>query len=264
MFLVELYRAWRSSHRCPVRKRLKEVLRAYAMTFTFGWPLMAFMLTYVVCGKLKVVGHRNLLLALVRGKVIIAPNHPGVVESLFISIVLVWLFPIVAPIVWPYAMPDAKTFLPKRLWWIYPFLRCITVDRSDESHTKKGTDVAKKRLADGEVVVIHGEGGRTCKLPADQEYLLGAQGRRLRPLKPGVMTLALRIKGVRILPVWVEFNGPPIVTPERYRALLRRGLTIYFGEAYDPTQGLGPELGRIPRATTELARRILATGIEIE
>ena len=233
------------------------------MTLVFGLPFMVFVLVCMACGKLKVVGYKKLLLALMQGKVILAPNHPGVVESLFISIVWIWLFPVIAPIVWPYAMPDAKTFLPKRLWWVYPFLRCITVDRNDELHIKRGTEIAKRRLMGGEAVVIHAEGGRTCKLPADQEYLLGAQGRRLRPLKPGVMTLALRIKGVRILPVWVEFNGPRIITPEAYGTLLRWGLTIYFGEAYDPMQGLGTELGRIPRATTELARRILATGIEI-
>ena len=265
MFVRDLYETWRSSHRTAVRKRWKSIVWAYAMTWTVGLlVVIPFFLAYVLLGRLRVRGYRKLVLALVRGKVIIASNHPAVLESLFISILCCPFFLCAASLFWPYAMPDAKTFLPKRHWWVYRWIRCITVDRGDKEHVVLGTKTAVRHLRNGYTLVIHPEGGRTFKLPQGERYHFH-HDRRLRPLKDGVASLAL-MGGteVGILPLWVQFHGPTIERPESTWSLLKRGLVIYVGDLYSPEQeSTGASRTALKVAITQdLARRILRAGLE--
>lgn len=145
-------------------------------------------------------------------------------------------------------------FFPRKLWWLYPIIRCITVDRENPAHTAQGVKTVVGLLERGEVVVIHIEGGRTPKLPKGEEYLCKEE-RRLRPPKEGVAVLALKT-GARVLPLYVEYNGSPITSVESPLSLLRRGMVLHVGDLYDPASEQEGR-GRLQRITAEIARGIL-------
>jgi 1-acyl-sn-glycerol-3-phosphate acyltransferase len=230
------------------------------------------MLIGIACGKLRIVGMTRYLQALLRGRVLITPNHPALLESLILSVACYALFPFFAPSVWPYAMPDRKTFLPHWLLrlpigdLLYRLVRCIPVDRTDTLQAVRGLRQALRKLSEGEVVVVHLEGGRTFKLPEGETHYHGAHSRLLRPLSDGTL-LFLRAHDVAILPVWVEYHGGAVTSPLNFRDIWRRGVTITMGTLVDPSiLGPRPRDKKLAhawglRAKDWLAHTILRTGL---
>lgn len=224
-----------------------------------GLVLIPLLLIYMALGKLRVKGWRTLILALVRGKVIIAPNHPAVLESLFLAILCCPFFPLFAPIFWPYSLPDPRTFLPQKWWGAFRWFRCITVSRVDLQHVARGMAQAAARLLQGASVVIHPEAGRTFTKKPEEEYIYGPMGRRIRPLKRGVVEL-FADPDVRVLPVWVQYEGDFIDTKHTFWHLLARGMTIHIGELWHPPQTTNSPQKKA--VAIELGTRILAAGLE--
>jgi 1-acyl-sn-glycerol-3-phosphate acyltransferase len=218
---------------------LGKVIHAFLMYYLVGvWFHLFFIIPYRSMGKLTVVGIERYAKALERGRIVIVANHPLVVESYFLSVLLADSFWKRIPERWPYSFPDPNSFLPRWLWWFFPLIRCIQVERDDEYSRQRALRAAITLLREGEAVVIHPEGGRTSK----GEFIhCFTNGRRLRvPLTEGVALLA-GIKDVLVLPVWVE---PHEGTKERtlsYASALRIGVTIAVGDAFSIPKNLTRE-----------------------
>lgn len=220
--------------RPPRWRRVGRVSYALFFAYTVGIILRFYFRRYEATGKFHVEGYERYKAALHRGKVIIVTNHPGVPESLFLAAMWYREPFSSAPELWPYSFPDPVSFLPKYLWWCTYLLRAVPVHRAEEKKKIHAVTVAKRLLLQGEVLVLHPEGGRTTK----GTHFLSIEDRRLRlPLSEGVSFLA-GLPEVEILPVWVEFKGEPLHAVESYRSLIARGLTISVGESFcvDVTQ----------------------------
>ncbi len=229
--------------RPPRWRRIGKVAHAFLLYYTVGfWFYLFFTLPYRWSGKLVVHGQERYEAALRRGRVLIVSNHPAVVESYFLSVLLAQSFWKAIPELWPYSLPDPASFLPRWLWWIFPLIRCVTVQRRDAVSRKQALLRSIELLAEGECLVIHPEGGRTNK---GAWFVHGPHNRRLRmPLEQGVATIILSTKDIVVLPVWVDLHGGVCTDVLPYHTALRRGLTITVG---DPFQVSSSQRGREAR-----------------
>jgi 1-acyl-sn-glycerol-3-phosphate acyltransferase len=220
----------RATYRLPRKRRIGKVVHAFLMYYLVGiWFHLFFIVLYRHKGKLVVIGYERYREALERGRVVIVANHPAVIESYFLSVLLTDSFWWRIPEQWPYSFPDPASFLPKWLWWFFPLIRCVTVRRGNTREQRDALFRARRLLNEGETIVIHPEGGRTAK---GKEFTTAENGRCLRiPLAEGVATLA-RDKTVLFLPVWVEPHGGLSRTTLSYREALHRGMSITVGEAF--------------------------------
>lgn len=234
MSLQSIYTSLRMTKRRITMKSIPRMLYAYLFAYTAGLLFFVWNSIWFLTGKLKVVGYGKFLEAVLRGRVIIVSNHPTILESVFLSTLLVPLFPVLAPCLWPFSLPDHR-LLPERLRWLYPLIRCITVHRADVRHSVRGLSKIRDLLMDGEVVVIHPEGGRTWKRDVGETDDFVTYGtRRLRPIRTThVAKLALQTNAL-ILPIYVKFGGGPINTSESLVSFYKRGMTFHVGDMYDP------------------------------
>lgn len=234
MSLRSIYDAVRHSRRRIRVASIPRILYAYLFAYTAGLLFILWNGFWYITGKFRVVGYGRYFEAMLRGRIIIVSNHPTILESMFLSSMLAGLFPVVIPFVWPFSLPDYR-LLPEKLRWLYPLIRCITVHRADVRHSVRGLGKARELLLEGEVLVVHPEGGRTWKRDEGEPLDFVTYGaRRLRPIRSThVAKLALQTDAL-ILPVYVEFGGTPINTSESLISFYKRGMTFYVGEVYDP------------------------------
>lgn len=142
--------------------------------------------------------HKTTLLtpppALPDGPLLVTPNHISGLDPALVQGVLR------RPVVW---MMTAEYYdVP----WLKPLFRKVEAIRVDKSASDStSVRAALSALKDGRVVGIFPEGGLQRE-------------RRLRPLQPGVATLAQRLS-VPILPVWIE--GPMRSSPQRNMGMWR-------------------------------------------
>lgn len=88
------------------------------------------------CGLLVIEGEDRLRNAIREGSVIIASNHPSMLETLFIPVIL---YPDLLRdhVLMPWSVADRR-IVPKMFRWIFPLVRIISIDRSDRDHTAAG------------------------------------------------------------------------------------------------------------------------------
>lgn len=217
--------------RPPRWRRIGRVIHAFLIYYTVGiWFYLFWILPYQQSGRLIVHGGSRYKAALQRGRVVIVANHPTVVESYFLSVLLCSSFWKAIPELWPYSLPDPGSFLPRWLWWFFPLIRCVIVERGEVSARRRALHRSIELLRKGECIVIHPEGGRTTK---GDFYTYGPFNRRIRaPLEPGVATLIGSLPDIEVLPVWVDVHGGPYSGVLSYREALRRGFTITVGEPF--------------------------------
>ncbi|MDP3779213.1 MAG: lysophospholipid acyltransferase family protein [bacterium] len=201
----------------------------YMIAMCIGIPLGTLFLFLVLIGRIRIKGYLAAIRLAARGKVIIAANHPTMLETLLIPLLFfpLYLFHL-RFFVW--SVPDRR-LLPPRLRWIFRLARCITIDRSDQNLTKHTIQAVAHVLSRNGVVIIHPEAGRTFK----GETFITLGNRRMRSFVSGVPALA-RSAGATLLPLWV--SGTDIVLP--YGAWLprftRSRITLSFGAPYRPQQ----------------------------
>ncbi len=197
-----------------------------------GVPLGLLFFALIALGRVRIRGYMRALRLVARGGVIIASNHPSMLETFFIPLSffpfnLLWL----RFFVW--SVPDRR-LLPPRLRWLFWLLRCITIDRSEPSKNKYAFRRIRQVLETGGVVVIHPEAGRTGK----GTTFIHKDSRRLREFVSSVPTLAHRTHAT-ILPLWVEGADKVIPIGTAIPHFFRSKIVLSFGTPYKPDDTKG-------------------------
>ena len=241
--------------RPPRWRRVGKVLYTFSLYYLVGiWCYLFFVLPYRRSGKLIVHGQERYEAALKRGRVVIVANHPAVIESYFLSVLLCGSFWKSIPELWPYSLPDPATFLPRWLWWFFPLIRCVTVQRGNASSRSRALVRSIELLREGECLVIHPEGGRTTK---GTEFIFGPEGRKLRiPLEQGVTTIVGAAIDVEVLPVWIAVQGETLTHVLSFSEAFKRGLEITIGEPFAVSSREKGRVGRT-KVLNEIALQIL-------
>lgn len=241
--------------RPPRWRRIGRVTHAFLVYYTFGiWFYLFWIVPYQQSGRLVVHGQSRYKAAMQRGRVVIVANHPTVVESYFLSVLLCGSFWKAIPELWPYSLPDPGSFLPRRLWWFFPLIRCVTVERGDVSARIRALHRTIQLLKKGECIVIHPEGGRTTK---GTFCTYGPFSRRIRsPLEPGVATIIRSMPDIEVLPVWIDVHGAAYSKVLTYREALKRGFTVTVGEPFQVGTTTKGKEGR-SEVLFEVAHRLL-------
>ena len=188
-------------------------------------------------GLVAIVGKERFHATLKSGSVIIAANHPSMLETLLVPVIA---FPELMHdhALMPWSIADVRVF-PRMLRWLYPFLRMITIDRMQTKHTAKGLHRAMSILRARGAVTIYPEGGRTSK---GIEFVYSAcMMYRIRKIEPTLCEIAQKTR-TAILPVWVEFDVSEALwfTDALIRALRGSRMTIRVGNPYCVVPGTCP------------------------
>ncbi len=181
-----------------MQSRRRTRLSGYAVALMFGSILCPLFKTLEWMGAIRVRGRERAFREIRHGNVVIAANHPTLLETFLIPLMFTprGLFN-ERYFVW--SMPDKRLFgrLP-----VYNAWRCITVDRNRtrkaREHNKLADQKAGQMLREGYSIVVHPEGGRTSKGAS----LIERNGRSMRPVSVSPVKLAYRTGG-RVLPIWV-------------------------------------------------------------
>jgi len=204
----------------------------YVTVICIGIPLGALFFLLILLGRIRIKGYLAAIRLVARGNVIIAANHPTMLETLLIPL-LFFPLPLFHLRFFIWSVPDRR-LLPPRLRWLFWIARCITIDRSDQTLTKHTLHDITQVLSRNGAVVIHPEAGRTFK----GETFITLGNRRMRSFVSGVPSLA-RSTGATILPLWI--SGTDIVMPYGtwIPRLTRSKIILSFGAPYQPPQEKG-------------------------
>lgn len=202
----------------------------YITVIIIGIPLGIFFALLLALGRIKIKGYGRAIRLIAHGKVIIAANHPSMLETLLIPLLF---FPryLVSLRFFVWSVPDRR-LLPPRLRWLFWFLRCATLDRTNPESKKEAISQLTAILNHNGIVLMHPEAGRTDK---GEKFLMSGtrDNRRMRHFVSGVPSLA-RNTGATILPLWV--SGTDIVLPigATVPRLMRSKIIFSFGTPYVP------------------------------
>jgi len=203
---------------------------------------------YRYTGLLQIPGYDRYLTEIKQGRLIIASNHPSLVEPMLL-LGMCWPHVLWRPLTFfPFSMPDNRQF--RGYEWLYWCSHSIPVSR-DPDRSKAINDSAKAKakavLTKDLTLIVHPEGGCTDSLHKDgsRPEMVTAevrgQTRTIREIRGNLPELAIQT-GARILPV---FGGVAFISeiPQPYNRLFavlkywmrhRMVVTIQVGESYHP------------------------------
>lgn len=199
------------------------------LIFGGGWCIVQLLMLF---GRIKVVGLKAALPHVHKGSVVIAANHPSLVEPFVLGGILFPAF-VFHMRKCPWSIPDKNFYAPRAHWFTVPALKHIPLIRGD---TLSGIAVLKeivRKLRHGDNIIIHPEGGRTCK----GSRFAWNSSRRMRVIRSNIASCTIVGRG-KILPVWIDFYDE---TPESFfsglwQMMWKRRMIIYFGEVYEPNR----------------------------
>ncbi|MDP3769924.1 MAG: lysophospholipid acyltransferase family protein [Candidatus Sungbacteria bacterium] len=195
----------------------------------WGIPLGCFFLLLIILGRIRIHGYMRAIRLVTRGRVIIAANHPSMLETLLIPLSFFpWYLYSLRLFVW--SVPDQRLLPPwmRVLFWIG---RCVTVDRSKPNSNKHALRELAAILERKGVIVIHPEAGRTFK---GQNFLF-CGNRKIRHFTSGVPALA-RNTGATILPLWVSGSDKVLPAETFFPRFIQSKIILSFGIPYHPPQ----------------------------
>lgn len=216
-----------SGSRYHLRMRL---IPDYITIIIIGIPLGILFAVFVAFGRIQVKGYCRAMRLIARGNVIIAANHPSMLETILIPLLFfpLYLFSL-RFFVW--SVPDRR-LLSSFLHWLFWFGRCVTLDRSNPHSTKPALFQLTAILQHNGVVVIHPEAGRTDK--GEKFIVSGIRGnRRIRRFVSGIPSLA-RNTGTTILPLWVSGTDRVLPIETTMPRFMRSKIVFSFGTPYVP------------------------------
>ena len=207
-----------------------DILGSYVVTWTFGNVLGAIFWLLVALRIIRIRGYKNAMRAVRHGGVIIAANHPSLLETFLIPLVF-WPRFLFNHRFYVWSAPDIALF-PTGLKWLYVLLHCVTLDRTNPRQSVAGVKQITELLQAGRTIVIHPEGGRTIK--GDDFRRFG--GRKVRRIRTLVPKIAERV-GAHIMPayVWMRRVDRPLSFWDGIVRLFRRDRTpivISFARTY--------------------------------
>ena len=231
----------RSTHRIGFRKVIDHIT-----VVIIGVPLGLLFLILIALGRVRIRGYIRALRLVARGNVIIASNHPSMLETFLVPLSF-FPFNLVLLRFFVWSVPDRR-LLPPRLRGLFSLMRCITVDRSEPDKNKYTLQKLTHVLLAGGVVVIHPEAGRTGKGTA----FICKNNRCVREFVSSVPALARRTDAT-ILPLWVEGASAVLPIGTAIPHFFRAKVILSFGVPYKPQ---GKELNR-QKESLVLAKAIL-------
>jgi 1-acyl-sn-glycerol-3-phosphate acyltransferase len=167
-----------------------------------------------------------------QGGVLVCANHPSLIEPFILAGIFMPAF-VFNMKRCPWSVPDKNFFRRSIHWLTEPCLRHIPLQRGN---TVSGVGVSKaiiKKLQAHENIIIHPEGGRTCK----GTTFNGDNRRQLRTITSSAAACAV-VGRAKVLPVWIDF---PVSAPESMRAsffrlLFQQKMIVHFGRPYLPSR----------------------------
>lgn len=233
------------------------VLCGYLMAWTIG-PLFGVPFWLLaLAGVIRTRGYWRAVREIWHGRVIIAANHPSLLETFLIPIAF-WPIGMIFPSFFIWSMPD-KRLLPVPDW-THELMRCVRVDRGEGDVARAMNMRALKRMIQllhrGYSFGIHPEGGRSAK----QEKKTSAHGREMGVVKNDSIPKVASLTDARILPVWVDM--PPQMREglpgfgESIRRIFKSSctpITLHYGFAYHVKRGAD-----LPHEMRRLEQEILA------
>jgi len=205
-------------------------LSGYAGGWTLGTLVGIATVLLFIFGKLRVRGYRCALSTAMRGKLIVAANHPeGLSPFLMSGIFFPWFLFFPRLLFWNMSR---ERLVPS---WALGMLRCILVDRGDRIKKSEALSRVLKIVADGGNILVFAEGTRTID-PDNLAEFREKNGRKLRRIRTGVPMIA-RYAKARIMPVWIDVPDitvklGPLQTLTHLFFAKKRRMIISFGEPY--------------------------------
>lgn len=201
-------------------------------------------------GRLRIYGQAGLKTAMAQGPVIIVANHPSLIDTFLVAMVL---FPqyLTSSRFFVWSMPDEKffeRFLNLRFRSIPRVLRCVSVDRDAGRNASARKKAAMEQVVDilrnDHSIVWHVGGGRDCTGKAWEEIERAGVPRRIRKnITSHAARVALQVENCRIVPVYIHMpwaDGPLGFGQCLWRLFNPRlpPVTLSFGTPYTVTQPL--------------------------
>lgn len=137
--------------------------------YVAGSPIAAIITLFVfvalVTGRIRVSGYWRTWRQMRAGSVLLISNHPSLMEA-FATPALFWPWQLLGHThCFPWNIADVQ-LLGKASRWLFPALRCIPIDRRENTAGPTGKAVirtVRQLFVRGHSVVLYPEGGRTCK-----------------------------------------------------------------------------------------------------
>lgn len=197
--------------------------------FFLGWLIV---LGFRVCGRIQEVGLKEAIANVRKGRMVIAANHPSLLEPFVLGGIL---FPAFAFNMrkCPWSVPDKNFYPPSLHWFTVSALKHIPLDRGNGTSAIMVLKTIVRRLRQKDSIILHPEGGRTCK----GVRFIEKDGRRMRALSSNVASCTIVGRG-EILPVWIDFYDK---TPESFfagliRMTFSRRMIVRFGKLHTPNR----------------------------
>lgn len=231
---------------------MKENIKLRGITWSIGLLGGLFFWLFRITTRVKVQGYERRKLEPRDKGLILIHNHPSLWEPALLPFLFFPWYLFSSRFV-PFSTPDKKNYYDK--WW-FSFFRvvCIPIERGNLKKEVKALKRMQEKLAEGKILILAPEGGRTFKgekfkviREGKIEVVEGLpeidlrDGRAVRRFKPGIGWLVCNTKA-KVLPVWTE-RGERVIPNEFSFKLpfprLWRQTRIKIGEPLD--------LGRLPK-----------------
>lgn len=214
--------------------------------FCGGWCIIRL---YMMFGRVRVVGLKEALEHIKEGGVVVAANHPSLIEPFVLGGIFARAF-VFDMKKCPWSVPDKGFYSERAQRFLRPILKLIPHARGNAMSGAVILEKLVQLVDEGHNVIVHPESGRTCK----GSRFLEKNGRRMRVFSSSIASCALAER-IRIIPVWIEFydKAPESFLAGLWRITWRHRMTVHFGSLYETN----PNETREERNNT-LAERILS------
>ena len=202
---------------------MREKIRLFGIAWTIGLGGGLLFWLLRITRRVKVEGYDRRKFDSNHKGLILVHNHPSLWEPALLPFLF---FPwyLFSSRFTPFSVPDKKNYYDK--WWFSPFRPvCIPVERENPREGMQALRFMKGKLAQGKVLILAPEGGRTFKgeefrviKDGEIEMVKGLpeiglrNNKVLRKFKPGVSWLIFNSKA-EILPVWTD-GGEGVILNE--------------------------------------------------
>lgn len=240
-------------------------LRGYVTAWSFGLWLGPKFWGLENRGNLRVTGRWEALAAIERGNVIIAANHASIPDDFIVAGAFApyYLFND-RYFIW--CMPDRRTLESAFNIKIFNkrfdlsgrgarFFRCISIDRSDSSFSRRGVELAREVLQQGYTIILHPEEGRTWGEGNQNKPLVPEGDRVMRQISYGIFLMAN--PSTTFIPTWIDMPHIDDMPPTRGTASVKEPIRRLIGDAGPKYLPVGIHFGepyRLP-ATFDLRQR---------
>ena len=183
-----------------MREKVKLFLLVWTVSLFLGLVFLVLRLTK----RVEVSGYSRKKLEPGEKGLILVSNHPSLWEPMLLPLLFFPWFLFSLRLI-PFSIVDKENYYDKR--WFTPLrLVCLPIKRGSPREEVKSMEKMKEALAQGKILILFAEGGRTFK---GEEFKSSPSGRKIRKFGKGLKRLFSNGE-IIILPVWTE-GGEKVV-----------------------------------------------------